>query len=154
MSELDTGKLDVVIVGGGMITHDQILPSIYQLQRQGRVGTIKICALNSAPLRELAEEAVFDEAFPGQSFEAFPSLDVDPAESSPDLFRQVIAAARPGQLVVVAVPDNFHGGVIREALENDQHVLSVKPLVPTYAESVQIERLARERGRLVGIEYQ
>ena len=33
-----------------MITHDQILPSIYHLQRRGEVGTITICALNSPPL--------------------------------------------------------------------------------------------------------
>ena len=38
-----------------MITHDQILPSLYHLQRQGVVGPIRICALNSAPLRALAE---------------------------------------------------------------------------------------------------
>ena len=25
-------KLEVVVVGGGMITHDQILPSLYQLR--------------------------------------------------------------------------------------------------------------------------
>ena len=31
-----TKPVDVTIVGGGMITHDQILPSIYHLQRTGR----------------------------------------------------------------------------------------------------------------------
>ena len=35
------GKLEVAIVGGGMITHDQILPSIYHLQRMGCVGGIR-----------------------------------------------------------------------------------------------------------------
>jgi len=54
---------------------------------------------------------------------------------------------------VVAVPDHFHDPVIRAALENDQHVLSVKPLVPTYAESIAIEKKARERGLLVAVEY-
>ena len=49
-----SSKLGVVIVGGGMITHDQILPSLYHLQRLGQVGAIRICALNSAPLRTLA----------------------------------------------------------------------------------------------------
>ena len=148
MSKSVSGKLDVTLVGGGMIVHDQILPSIYHLQRQGRVGSIKICATRSASLRKLAEEPVFDEAFPGQSFEAFPSLDADPDESNPDLFRKVIAAARPGQLVVVAVPDHLHADVIRTALNHDQHVLAVKPLVPTYAEALEIEHLAHPRGSL------
>ena len=28
----------VTVVGGGMITNDQILPSLYHMQRQGRIG--------------------------------------------------------------------------------------------------------------------
>ena len=35
--------MKVLLLGGGMITHDQILPSLYQLQRQGRIGEIS-CA--------------------------------------------------------------------------------------------------------------
>ena len=43
-------KPQVTIVGGGMITQIQILPSIYQLQRMGVVGDISICALNSCAI--------------------------------------------------------------------------------------------------------
>jgi predicted dehydrogenase len=153
MSRQATDKLDVVIVGGGMITHDQILPSLYHLQRGGRIGSIKISALNSAPLRALAEEPAFHEAFPGQAFEPFPSLDEPADRLFPELFQEVIASLPPYNLVVVAVPDHFHDAVIRVALERDQHVLCVKPLVPTYAQSVEIEALARGRGLLVGVEY-
>ena len=35
--------LHVTVVGGGMITQDQILPSLYQLQRLGVVGELSIC---------------------------------------------------------------------------------------------------------------
>jgi predicted dehydrogenase len=148
-----TDKLDVVIVGGGMITHDQILPSIYQMQRLGRIGTIKICALNSAPLRALAEAGRFKEAFPGQTFEAFPPLDSPPEQMQPDLYNEVIASMPPYNLVVVAVPDHVHDIVIRTALEHDQHVMAVKPLVPTYAQAEAINELARSRGLMVGVEY-
>ncbi len=146
-------QLKVVVVGGGMITHDQILPSLYQLQRQEVIESITICALNSAPLRELAESQRFADAFPEQSFEALPALDTPPDEMHPDLFRDAIAALPPGNLVVVAVPDHVHGTVIRAALENDQHVLTVKPLVPRYAEAMEIEQLAMDKGLFVGIEY-
>ncbi len=146
-------KPEVVLVGGGMITHDQILPSLYHLQRTGQIGTIKVCALNSAPLRALAESIRLKEGFPGQSFEASPSLNEGPEAMHPDLYREVIAAMPKRNVVVVAVPDHFHDPVIRIALEHDQHVLSVKPLVPTYAQSVVIEKVARERGLLVGVEY-
>ncbi len=146
-------KLEVVVVGGGMITHDQVLPSLYHLQRQDVIGSIKICALNSSPLQALAESERFSEAFPGQGFEASPALDTPPDEMHPDLFREAIAALPPGNLVVVAVPDHVHGTVISEALDHDQHVLTVKPLVPTYAEADEIEKRALDKGLFVGIEY-
>jgi len=148
-----TEKVDAVIVGGGMITHDQILPSIYHLQRLGKIGSIKVCALDSPPLRALAEEKKFEEAFPGHGFEPFPSLTEPDDKMFPDLFKEVIASLAPGNLVVVAVPDHFHDPVIRVALDNDQHVLAVKPLVPTYAQAVEVEDLARQKGLMVGVEY-
>ena len=153
MDHQATDKVDVVIVGGGMITQDQILPSIYHLQRQGRIGSIKISALNSPPLKTLAEAEALAEAFPGQTFEPWPSLDEPADKMFPELFEEAIGSLAPYNLVVAAVPDHFHDPVIRAALEHDQHVLSVKPLVPTYAQSVQIERLARSRGLVVGVEY-
>jgi hypothetical protein len=39
--------LDVTIVGGGMITHDLILPVVYHLQRTGTVKEIKVCSLDT-----------------------------------------------------------------------------------------------------------
>ena len=48
-----------VIVGGGMITQVQLLPTIYHLQRIGLVGEISVCALDAPPLRALQESAAF-----------------------------------------------------------------------------------------------
>jgi predicted dehydrogenase len=146
-------KIDVAIIGGGMITNDQILPSIYHLQRLGHVGEIGICALNSAPLRALAESAAFQEAFPGQGFRAWPALGQPPEKTFPSLFEEVIASLPARSLVVVAVPDHFHAPVIQAALAHDQNVLSVKPLVLKYCQSVEIEKLARDKGLFVGVEY-
>ena len=145
--------LDVLIVGGGMITHDQILPSLYHLQRVGTVGSIRVVALNSGPLRTLAEAPQLAEAFPGQGFEAMPALETPPQEAFPDLYKDAIAGLRPGQIVVVAVPDPMHYPVIREAIVHDQHVVSVKPLVQKHAQAVEIEQAARQRGLFVGVEY-
>jgi predicted dehydrogenase len=153
MSASAQRKLDVLIVGGGMITHDQLLPSIYHLQRLGLVGLIRIAALNAAPLRTLAEAPQLAEAFPGRGFEPHPALDEPPQRMFPDLYKDVIAALPPCQLVVVAVPDHLHYPVIREALAHDQHVLSVKPLVLKHAQGVEIGQTAHRRGLFVGVEY-
>lgn len=145
--------MDTLIVGGGMITQDLLLPSVYHLQRTGRVGRISVCALNSPPLRALRDSGELQSAFPGQAFESYPPADTPDDRVFPRLFEERLAAARPRQAVIVAVPDPFHYEVVMAALRHDQHVLCVKPLVLSYREDVEIENLARERGLFVGVEY-
>ena len=136
-----------------MITQLQILPSLYYLQRQGVLGEIKICALDSGPLRALAEDKSLQTGFPGQSFAAFPPLQTDPSKKFPDVFKEVIAALPKHSLVVVAVPDQVHYVVVKEALANDQHVCCVKPLVLKHDQAIEIEHEAYEKGLVVGVEY-
>jgi predicted dehydrogenase len=140
----------VLIVGGGMIAHDQLLPSLYHLQRQGRIGGIAVCASRFATVRDLARAATLLRAFPGQSFRAYPACDGPP---QPDLFRDAIAALPPRQIVVVAVPDQLHYEVAMAALAHDQHVLCVKPLALEHRHALAIEREARARALLVAVEY-
>jgi predicted dehydrogenase len=144
---------EVLIVGGGMITQVQILPSIYHLQRQGIVGQISICALTSDVLKVLAEDETLKKAFVGQSFKAWPSFDTDPDKKFPELFRQAIAAIPQQSIVVVAMPDQLHYMVVKEALANNQHVLCVKPLVLKYNQAVELEKQAFEKGLVIGVEY-
>lgn len=146
-------KPQVCIVGGGMITQVQILPSIYHLQRLGIVGGVSICALNSTPLKTLAVDKTLKKAFPGQNFTAYPSLDTDPNEEFPELFKDVITNMPEHSIVVVAVPDQLHHTVIEAALENDQHICCVKPLVLQYLQAIAIEKAAYEKGLVVGVEY-
>ena len=141
----------VLIVGGGMITHDQLLPSLYQMQRRGRIGEVGVCALRRRDLQPLIDAEVFARAFPGQTFRAYP--EGDPERAHPDLFRELIARMPPRNIVVVAVPDQLHYDTILTALRHNQHVLTVKPLVLRHAQAVEIEREAYGRGLVVGIEY-
>ena len=145
-----TDAPQVTVIGGGMITHDQILPSLYQLQRLGRIGAIAVCASRRRTVAALASAEIFARAFPGQTFRGFPDSGDEP---QPELFRQVIARMPPRNIVVVAVPDPLHHDVIMTALRHDQHVCAVKPLVLRYQQAVEIEQEARARGLLVGVEY-
>ncbi|MCK5198835.1 MAG: Gfo/Idh/MocA family oxidoreductase, partial [Spirochaetales bacterium] len=117
-------KIDVTIVGGGMITNDLLLPSIYHLQRTGIVGIINVCALNNPPLRALKENAPIKEAFPGQDFTAHPSLEEEADNNFPNLYKEVLSKMNARQAVVVAMPDQLHYQVVIEALNADQHVLA------------------------------
>ena len=68
----------VLVIGGGMIVHDQILPSLYQLQRLGRVGEIAVCASQYQTVKRLAEAETIRRAFPGQTFRMLPHSDGEP----------------------------------------------------------------------------
>ena len=146
-------KPEICIIGGGMITQVQILPSVYQLQRLGIVGDISVCALNSAPLKVLEQDKGLIKAFPGHSFEAYPSLETDPQQNFPELFREVIGKMPKGSIVIVAVPDQLHYPVIQAALSADQHICCVKPLVLKYSQAAEIEKTAFEKGLVVAVEY-
>src|SRR5690349_21138714 len=102
----------VLVVGGGMITHDQILPSLYQLQRLGRIGEISVCSQRRSTVEALAAAPGIRAAFPGQSFHAF---------SEPDRFAALIERMPPGNIVVAAVPDQLHYEVVMTALRHGQH---------------------------------
>jgi predicted dehydrogenase len=145
--------MNITIIGGGMITKDLLLPSIYHLQRTGMVEKIAVCALDSAPVRALKESVVFREAFPGQDIEVHPAQTEDPRRKFPQLYREVLAEMPARQAVVVAIPDQSHYEVVKEALRCDQHVLCVKPLVLRFEQAVEIEKLAYEKGLFVGVEY-
>src|SRR5258705_2537035 len=97
----------VTIVGGGMITRDQLLPSLYHMQRAGTIGEIAVCASRPRTVRALAADELLLRAFPGQSFQGLPDSG-DPDAPQPELYHQAIGRMRPRQIVVVAVPDELH----------------------------------------------
>jgi predicted dehydrogenase len=134
--------VDVTIVGGGMITYDLILPTVYHLQRTGAVRNISVCSLNTPPLAALAESSELRAAFPAQSFRPYPDLAEDPNKMFPDLYKEVLAAMTPRQAVIVAVPDQLHYAGAA-ALHSDQHVpVAAGAQIPA---SREIEQLAYRR---------
>jgi len=148
-----SSKPQVFIVGGGMITQVQILPSFYQLQRLGIVGEISICALNSGPLKVLADDGMLNKAFPGQTFTAYPALNTDPKKNFPDIFKEVAAKIPKRNIAVVALPDQLHYPAVKTALEKEQHICCVKPLVLKHSQAEEIADEAYKKGLVVGVEY-
>jgi predicted dehydrogenase len=139
----------ILMIGGGMIAHDQILPSLYQLQRGGVIGEITVVAQRASTVRSLAANEMIRRAFPGHTFRGVP----DTEAPQPRAYQAELAALTPRQIVIVATPDQFHFEMVMAALERDQHVIAVKPLVLTVAHARQIEQEARRRELFVGVEY-
>jgi len=144
----------VTIVGGGMIVRTQILPTLFHMQRTHRIGEIHICSQLPAHIAELRSSPTLARAFPGQGFIAHPDPDkVPPGSIHPELYRDVLKAAPRHSIAVIATPDQIHYPMICEALNNDLHVCTVKPLVLKHDHAEDITHRSHERGLLVGIEY-
>ena len=135
-------KPQILMIGGGMIAHDQILPSLYQLQRLGVIGELTVCATRPATLESLAANPQIAAAFPGHAF-----------TPSTKPYAELLAAHPPRQIAIVALPDQLHFDAVMTALRHNQHVIAVKPLVLTHAHAREIEAEAKRRELAVGIEY-
>ncbi len=146
-------RLEVLIVGGGMIVHDQLLPSFYQLQRLSIAGEPGVCSQHGRTLQRLRDSETLRRAFPGSSFRGWPDSAEDPGVAHPELYLKAIAGLAPGSLVAVALPDHLHFNAVMTALKAGQHVLAVKPLVLRVAEAEAIEKEAAARHLLVAVEY-
>jgi predicted dehydrogenase len=127
-----------------MITHDQILPSLLHLRDTGVISRVNVVASRAGTVKTLRD------AFPGRDFETFPQSGDQP---QPALYKELVARMAPRNIVAIALPDQLHFEAVITALEHEQHVLCVKPLVLTARESVEIENAARSRNLVVGIEY-
>ena len=55
--------------------------------------------------------------------------------------------------VTIAMPNNTHYAITKAALEHGLHVVCEKPLTFTTAEAQELERLARDQNRVVGVAY-
>lgn len=143
----------VALLGGGMIAHDQLLPSLYHLQRQGVVGELHVVSQRSKTLISLASSPLLHEAFPEQDFYPHPTFTASDPGPHRHLYRDVLKELPPQSIVVIATPDHLHFEMVMTALAHDHHVICVKPLVLTAAEGRQIHQTAHERGLLVAVEY-
>ena len=137
---------DVLVVGGGMISREVILPTLFQEQRYGRVGNISISTLTGGIIREL------QEMFP--KFTGWPDPDrYGETEKYPDMFKDAIAALPENGVVIVATPDHLHTPVIKAAIELGRHVVVEKPLCLKVDEAHEIIRMAEEKGIYVLTDY-
>jgi len=129
------GVKKILVIGAGMIVHDQVLPSLLHLRRIARVGEIDVCSLRESTLERLRR------AFPDGGFECVRG------------WRESIASLPERSIVFVATPDHLHFEMAMAAIEAGQHVICVKPLALRLDHARAIERAALERNVFVGVEY-
>jgi D-galacturonate reductase len=142
------GKLSALLVGGGMISQEVILPTLFQEQRRGKIGPISVSALNAAVILNLRK------VFPDKEFRPYPDpAATRPQKDHPTLYLKALDELEPRGVVIVATPDHFHTPVILAAMERDRHVIVQKPLCLKVEEAHRILDESRRRGLYVYTDY-
>jgi len=139
-------KVDVLIVGGGMISQEVILPTIFQEQKYGRVGNISISSLTGEIIEKL--QGMFPE------FKGYPDPKTQgTTKMYPEMYKQAIADLPENGVVIVATPDHFHTPVIKAAIKAKKHVIVEKPLCLKVEEANEIIKMVDENGIYVLTDY-
>ena len=136
-----------LVVGGGMITREVVLPTLCQLQRSGEIGDIAVCSRRGRTLAGLRE------MYPNQPFRSYPEESADPEESFPGLYKRAIEDLPPGGMVLVATPDHLHTPVVLHALDHGKHCVVQKPLCLKTDELFAIRNAADAQAMYVLTDY-
>ena len=141
-------RLPAVVIGGGMITQEVVLPTLFQERRRGRIGDVLLAS------RRAATVTACRELFPEEPFEGFPDPEqVDAEENCPEAYLDALDRLGEGGLVVVATPDHLHTEMVLAAIERGLHCIVQKPLCLKVAEARAILDASREKGVYVLTDY-
>ncbi|MBO3803696.1 MAG: Gfo/Idh/MocA family oxidoreductase, partial [Candidatus Brockarchaeota archaeon] len=140
--------MPVLLVGGGMISREVILPTLFQERRRGKVGDIAVASRRPETILELRK------IFEGEEFKGYPDPGkVGLGKSDPDSYKKALAELPEDGVVVVATPDHLHTPVILDAIASGHHAIVEKPLCLKVSEAHQILKASREGGIYVLTDY-
>ena len=141
-------QVDVLVIGGGMICEEAVLPTIFQQKRRGNVEKVTVVSLNSRIIARLRS------VFPNEEFLGRP----DPATTPPDRdepegYKRLLADMGENGLVYVTTPDHLHTQMILDSVRAGLDVVCMKPLCLKVDEAWEIIELAQEKNAYVFTEY-
>ena len=140
--------LSALVVGGGMITEEVILPTLFQQQRRGSIGKITVVSRRAATIKHLRQ------VFPRETFAGLPDpAEVDSDSSQGEGYKEAIKRLSKPAVVIVATPDHLHTPVILSAVEEGHHVIVEKPLCLKVQEVYQIMEAASRNSDYVLTDY-
>ena len=142
------GKVDALVIGGGMICEDTVLPVLFQERRRGNVGKLQVVSLNSGIIERLRS------IFPEEEFDGVPDPDKHPPdEDVPTGYKPLISGLGGHGIVYITTPDHLHTQMILEAVEAGHDVVCMKPLCLKVKEAYEIIECVRQHDAYVFTEY-
>jgi predicted dehydrogenase len=136
-----------LVVGGGLITQEVVLPTLLQQRRYGRILDITVVSRRASTILRL--QTLFPDQLIGIPDPATTNLEA----SHPEAFRVAIQQLRRPSVVIVATPDHLHTPVVLEAVSAGHDVIVEKPLCLKVQEAHRIQQASEEGGIYVLTDY-
>jgi len=141
-------KVDVLVIGGGMICEEAVLPTIFQERRLGNVGRVTVVSLNAGIISRL------QKVFPDEPFAGVPDPKTTPADKNmPAEYKRLLGEMGETGLVYVTTPDHLHTQMVLDSINAGLDVVCMKPLCLKVEEAWQIINLAERKNAYVYTEY-
>ncbi|MCX7704886.1 MAG: Gfo/Idh/MocA family oxidoreductase, partial [bacterium] len=128
-------KLNTLVIGGGMITKQVILPVLIQEKKKGKISSIALASRRRETIEQLKE------IFPHTEIKGFPEK-----KEQSDAWKIALKHLEKPGLVIIATPDDLHAEMCLAAIEYGFDVIVQKPLCLKTSEAKQILTISRERG--------
>ena len=142
------GKVDILVIGGGMICEDAVLPTVFQQRLRGNVGRVCVVSLNAGIISRLRS------VFPDEEFEGVPDPDeFPPDQNMPEGYERLLGELGDHGLVYVTTPDHLHTQMVLDSLRAGHDVVCMKPLCLKVDEAWEIIETARKLSAYVFTEY-
>jgi D-galacturonate reductase len=141
-------KLNVLVVGGGMISEEVILPTVFQERRREKVGHVTVASRRPRTIEHLRE------VFSSEEFTGLPDPTHGDLDSShPDCYKEALKEIPRPAVVIVATPDHLHTQVVMDSLDAGLDCIVQKPLCLKADDARAIIKKAGEKAAYVYTDY-
>ncbi len=141
-------KLDVLLVGGGMISQEVILPALFQQRRAGKVGRIIVASRRAKTIDKIRR------LFADEEIEGLPNPEeVAGEESYPESYKDGLDMLGGNGAVIVATPDHLHTEIILDSVERGYDCIVEKPLCLKVDDAYRIIEATERCCRYVYTDY-
>ncbi|HOK79406.1 MAG TPA: Gfo/Idh/MocA family oxidoreductase [bacterium] len=136
-------ELNILVIGGGMITQQVILPVLIDEKEKGKISSIAVASRRKDTVEKLSA------LFPQAKIKGYP----EKKDSDPDAWKIAIKELERPAVVIVATPDDLHAEMALTAIEQCHHVIVQKPLCLTVKDAKNILEQSRKNAVYVFTDY-